>query len=71
MPILQIPIPQIRFGKSIQDNAFFDSIIRAINNLATFPIPGPYANDAAAKAAKIAIGSAYYQPSGAVVVRLV
>lgn len=34
-------------------------------------IPGPFANDAAAATAKIPIGAAYYQPSGAMVVRLV
>jgi hypothetical protein len=35
------------------------------------PTPGPYANDAAAAAAGVALLSQYYQPSGAVVVRLV
>ena len=32
--------------------------------------PGPYANDAAAKAAGVPINGQYYQASGAVVVRL-
>lgn len=31
---------------------------------------GPYANDAAAKTSGVQIGQQYYQPSGAVVVRL-
>ena len=33
-------------------------------------IPGPYADDAAAAAAGIAVGAAYYQASGQVYVRL-
>ena len=34
------------------------------------PVPGPFADDAAAAAAGINIGHAYYLASGAVVVRL-
>lgn len=34
------------------------------------PTSGPYANDAAAKAAGIAVGQQYYLPTGAVSVRL-
>ena len=43
------------------------SAIQAMNDPITH---GPYANDAAAAAAGVPIGGQYYQPSGAVVVRL-
>ena len=43
-------------------------VIRFI--LHDLPVAGPYANDAAAKAAGIVVGHVYYQPTGAVVVRL-
>lgn len=36
----------------------------------TSPVPGPYADDAAAAAGNVAIGEMYYQSSGAVYVRL-
>jgi hypothetical protein len=43
------------------------SAIQAMNDPITH---GPYANDTAAKAAGVPLGGQYYQPSGAVVVRL-
>lgn len=47
---------------------WFQAIVTAFNS----PVPGPFADDAAAKAAGINIGFQYYQPTtGAVVVRLV
>ena len=49
---------------------FSTSLVPAVNNTTPKTIPGPYANDAAAEAGGVAIGSAYYQASGAVVVRL-
>jgi hypothetical protein len=47
------------------------SLIPAINNTTPLTIPGPFANDAAAAAASVPVGAAYYQASGAVVARLV
>lgn len=65
-----LPYPHVRLDKTNQDNTYFDSIERSLFNLWQFPIPGPYADDAAAKAAGIQLKCAYHQTSGAVVVRL-
>lgn len=49
---------------------FGTSVIPAINNTTPLVIPGPYADDAAAKAGGVAIGSAYYKGTGEMVARL-
>ena len=49
---------------------FNTGLIPAINNSTPKTIPGPFVDDAAANAGGVPIGSAYYQASGAVVVRL-
>jgi hypothetical protein len=54
--------PWIRFFQELQISA---------NTPDTDITPGPYANDAAAAAAGVLIGSMYYQPNGTVMVRLV
>ena len=46
------------------------SLVPAVNNTTPLTIPGPYADDAAAKAGGVAKGSAYYRTSGAMWVRL-
>ena len=48
-------------------NRWFQLVADALNAV----VPGPFANDAAAKAAGVIIGRPYYQSSGTVVVRLV
>ena len=65
-----LPYPHYRAGKSVQDNNYLDSVERSLFNVWQFPIPGPYANDAAAKAAGIQLHCAYYSATGGVVVRL-
>ena len=70
-PTQRLPYPHSRENKSIQDNNYLDSLERSLFNVWQFPIPGPYANDAAAKAAGIHLNCAYRLASGAVVVRLV
>lgn len=69
--LIQLPYPHNRENKTIQDNVYLDSVERALRTISTYPIPGPYASDAAAKAAGIQIGCAYHLASGAIVVRLV
>ena len=49
---------------------FGTSIVPALNNTTPLTIPGPYANDAAAEAGGVPVGSAYYKSTGAMVVRL-
>lgn len=66
--------PVVNADRSISstwDRWMSTAIVPAINNTTLLKIPGPYANDAAAAAAGVAIGSAYYLTTGAVVVRLV
>ena len=48
---------------------WFNQVLDALNGAVN--TRGPYADDLAAKANGVAIGERYYQPSGAVVVRLV
>ena len=50
---------------------FFQELQVAANTPETDITPGPYANDAAAATAGVPLGSTYYLPTGAVVVRLV
>lgn len=47
---------------------FFQDAQVKIN--AVSPLPGPYANDAAAAQASVQVGQMYYQSNGTVVVRL-
>ena len=61
VPTLQIPGSDVFFRQRVF------SAIQAMNDPITH---GPYANDTAAKAAGVPLGGQYYQPSGAVVVRL-
>lgn len=49
---------------------FGASLIPAVNNTTPLTIPGPFADDPTAAAAGVPIGSAYFQASGAMVVRL-
>lgn len=44
--------------------------LKDVRDRALIKTPGPYANDAIAKAAGVAVGEQYYLPSGAVMVRL-
>ena len=62
------PVPPMQIPESnifLRQRLF--SAIQAMNDPITH---GPYANDTAAKAAGVPLGGQYYQPSGAVVVRL-
>lgn len=62
---------------TFNSNTNFNSTVKvsntAIINTSGFwvgPTPGPYANDAAAAAANVAVGGVYYRDTGAVYVRL-
>lgn len=70
-PYAIIPTPHQRIDKTFQENLWEDQVEREIFKLSNFFIPGPFTNDAAAAAAGIQKGGAYYQASGALVVRLV
>ena len=46
-------------------------LVPAVKDRTPATIPGPYANDAAAAAAGVSVGSLYYQASGTPLVRIV
>lgn len=50
---------------------FFQQLQAKIVELSIISVPGPYANDAAAATAGVAIGDAYFKPGGGLSVRLV
>ena len=49
---------------------FTKDLLPAVNDTTPLTIPGPFPDDATAKSNGVAVGSAYHQASGAVVVRL-
>ena len=50
---------------------FASSLVPAVNDRTPKTIPGPFANDAAAEAGGVAVGSLYYDVAGAPHVRIV
>lgn len=49
---------------------FFNAVAQKLNNSTPLTIPGPYANDAAAAAGGVAIGSLYREADGTPRVRI-